>query len=121
MWLRDYVPSLPALSPKSTWLLCGAATTCAAAALLLRHRRSGRDARQAVADVPVEPSRIPFIGSALSFASNPRQYLQAMRQKHGDTFMLDLFGARLLFVFSARGVRSLYQLPESLQYGCLLW
>ena len=55
---------------------------------------------------------LPYVGCALQFAANPREFLQRMRREHGDTFVLELFGAKLLFVFSATGVRALYQLPE---------
>ena len=56
---------------------------------------------------------LPYFGCALSFASNPREFLQRMRRLHGDTFILDMFGAKLLFVFSATGVKSLYQQAEA--------
>jgi cytochrome P450 len=43
---------------------------------------------------------------------DPTAFLAAMRRRHGDTFAVDAFGFELLFVFSPRGVRSLYKLPE---------
>lgn len=62
---------------------------------------------------PTVPSTLPFIGAGLPFLRNPTQFLIAARQQHGDTFLLEVFGFRLLFTFSAAGVRSLYKMPES--------
>ncbi len=63
--------------------------------------------------LPVVDGWLPFVGCGLAFVRNPRQFLLDTRKQIGDTFILQMFGARMLFVFSARGVRSLYQLPEA--------
>ncbi len=61
---------------------------------------------------PVASGRWPLIGSAPALLRRPTQFLLRERATHGDTFVVDVFGYRLFFVFSAEGVRSLYALPE---------
>src|SRR5262249_47596886 len=43
---------------------------------------------------------------------NPTAFLATLRARHGNAFLLELFGFRLFFVFSPDGLRSLYELPE---------
>lgn len=66
--------------------------------------------------VAPEPPRVggrwPWIGAGFGFLANPTQFLRRARERHGDTFLLELFGFRLLCLFSPEGLRSLYQLPE---------
>ena len=62
---------------------------------------------------PIAPGRWPWVGSAPSFLRAPTEYLRRARAALGDTFVADVFGYRLFFVFSAEGVRRLYALPEN--------
>ena len=63
-------------------------------------------------DPPRVRGRAPFIGAGIDFLKNPTDFLKAARAEHGDTFFVEAFGFKLLFVFSPAGVRSLYKLPE---------
>ena len=48
----------------------------------------------------------------MPFLRNPTSFLADMRARHGDSFLLELLGFRLFFLFSPDGLRSLYELPE---------
>ena len=61
---------------------------------------------------PIAPGRWPWLGSAPGLLRHPTAYLERARSRLGDTFVADVFGYRLFFVFSADGVRRLYALPE---------
>jgi cytochrome P450 len=61
---------------------------------------------------PIAPGRWPWVGSAPALLRRPTEYLRRARAALGDTFVVDVFGYRLFFVFSAEGVRRLYALPE---------
>jgi cytochrome P450 len=61
---------------------------------------------------PRAPANLPWIGSAVSLLRRPTGFLKRTREALGDTFVVDVFGYRLFFVFSAAGVRRLYALPE---------
>ena len=62
---------------------------------------------------PIAPGRWPWVGSAPALLRHPSEYLRRARAALGDTFVADVFGYRLFFVFSAEGVRRLYALPEN--------
>lgn len=70
------------------------------------------------AELHVEPmpphvtSGLPWIGAGLHLLRNPTEFFRRARLVHGDTYVVDAFGRRLFCVFSARGVRRLYELPE---------
>ena len=55
---------------------------------------------------------LPWLGSAPSLLRDPTAFFARQRSRLGDTFVTDAFGYRLLCVFSAAGVRRLYELPE---------
>lgn len=67
---------------------------------------------------PVEPmpprvgGPLPFVRGGLGFIRSPTAFLQAARERCGDTFLLDAFGFQLLMTFSPVGLRSLYAAPE---------
>src|SRR5687768_13035837 len=61
---------------------------------------------------PIAPGRWPWLGSAPGLLRRPTAYLRRTRASLGDTFVADVFGYRLFFVFSAEGVRRLYAVPE---------
>ena len=61
---------------------------------------------------PRVSGRIPWVGAGLAFLANPTDFLGRTRARVGDSFLLELFGFRLFFLFSPEGLRSLYQLPE---------
>jgi len=61
---------------------------------------------------PIAPGRWPWLGAAPGLLRRPTAFLQRARAALGDTFVADVFGYRLFFVFSAEGVRRLYALPE---------
>src|SRR4029453_13319789 len=62
---------------------------------------------------PIAPGHWPGVGSAPGLLRRPTEYLRRTRAALGDTFVADVFGYRLFFVFSAEGVRRLYALPET--------
>jgi len=70
------------------------------------------------ADATVEPmppavdGALPWVDAGLGLLRDPTEFFAAARQRHGDTFVIDAFGFRLFCVFSAAGVRRLYELPE---------
>ncbi|MEZ5503290.1 MAG: hypothetical protein R3E50_11840 [Halioglobus sp.] len=55
---------------------------------------------------------LAHIGAGLRFAHDPTQFLAAMRQAYGDTFLVDVFGYKLFCVFSPAGLKSLYAAAE---------
>jgi cytochrome P450 len=61
---------------------------------------------------PRAPARLPRVGSAIALLRRPTDFLTRTREALGDTFVVDVFGYRLFFVFSATGVQRLYALPE---------
>lgn len=63
--------------------------------------------------MPPRVAGLPGVGSGLSLLADPTAFLRRARARHGDVFMVDAFGFRLFCVFSADGVRRLYQLPEA--------
>jgi cytochrome P450 len=52
------------------------------------------------------------VRSGLRFLRAPTSFLASERERLGDTFVLDAFGLRLLFLFSPEGLKSLYALRE---------
>jgi cytochrome P450 len=61
---------------------------------------------------PRAPGRLPWIGAGPRLLRNPTRFFLEMRQRLGDTFIVDAFGYRLFCVFSPAGVRTLYALRE---------
>jgi cytochrome P450 len=55
---------------------------------------------------------LPKVGSGVPLLWDPTSYFTRARAKHGDTFVTDAFGYRLLCLFSPEGVKSLYALEE---------
>ena len=55
---------------------------------------------------------LPKIGSGVPLLWDPTAYFTRARARHGDTFVTDAFGYRLLCLFSPEGVQSLYSLEE---------
>lgn len=61
---------------------------------------------------PVAPAPWPWIGGGLALLRDPERALVDCRERLGDTFVVDAFGRRLLWLFSPEGVRQLWALPE---------
>ncbi len=61
---------------------------------------------------PVAPAPWPWIGGGLRILRDPERALSSTRDQLGDTFVVDAFGRRLLWLFSPEGVRQLWALPE---------
>lgn len=55
---------------------------------------------------------LPRVGAGLPLLWDPTAFFGRARRRHGDTFVADAFGFRMLCLFSAEGVRSLYALEE---------
>jgi len=62
---------------------------------------------------PIVSGPIPWVGAGLKFVANPKLFIEAQRKKHGDTFLVYMFGMKLFFVFSAEDLKTLYTLPEN--------
>src|SRR5206468_697212 len=61
---------------------------------------------------PSAPRTHPWAGSGRALLRDPTGFLVETRSRLGDTFVVDAFGYRLLFLFSPAGVRSLYAFDE---------
>lgn len=61
---------------------------------------------------PLAGEELPHIGAGLRFLEAPTAYLQELRARHGDTFLLDVFGFHLLMTFAPKGLENLYKLDE---------
>ncbi len=66
-------------------------------------------------DVPLgkQPPSIGGFQNGLAWLKNPTQFLIDTRKKLGDVFLLEVFGIKLFFVFSAEGLKDFYNVPES--------
>lgn len=95
------------LSSRSLAFILGAAGLGVVCNIL--HRR----ASPGIEGVPIVRGWIPFVGVGLSFIRNPTVFFQNLRRRHGDTFVVYLFGLRLFCVFSNDGLRSLYTVREA--------
>lgn len=62
---------------------------------------------------PIATEELPHIGAGLRFLEAPTAYLQELRARHGDTYLLDIFGFNLLMTFAPKGLENLYKLEES--------
>ncbi len=61
---------------------------------------------------PIAGEELPHVGAGLRFLDAPTAYLQELRARHGDTFLVDLFGFKLLVTFAPKGLENLYKLEE---------
>ena len=61
---------------------------------------------------PLAGEELPHIGAGLRFLEAPTAYLQELRARHGDTYLLDVFGFNLLMTFAPKGLENLYKLEE---------
>ncbi len=73
--------------------------------------------RQPLPGISPSPPRaglhLPRIGAAASLLYDPTAFFRRARARHGDVFVTEFLGRRLLCVFSAAGVRALWALPEA--------
>ncbi len=65
-----------------------------------------------ITPLPPVVKGLPRVGSGLPLLWDPTAFFRRARKKHGDTFVTDAFGFRLLCLFSPEGVQSLYALEE---------
>ena len=61
---------------------------------------------------PMVSGALPWVGAGRELVRDPTQFFTDCRERHGDTFVIDAFGYRLLCLFSPLGVRNLWRLPE---------
>ena len=61
---------------------------------------------------PIVGGALPWVDAGIGLLRDPTSFFLDARKHHGDTFVLDAFGFRLFCVFSAAGVRRLYELGE---------
>lgn len=73
----------------------------AASALIFRRKPSS-------SFPPLVPSALPWVGSALSFLSNPRGFLARCHKRYGPVFKLLLGGREVVVVSSAAAISSIY-------------
>ena len=62
---------------------------------------------------PLVSGHLPWVGAGFGLLRDPTAFFQQAREKHGDTYVVDAFGYRLLCVFSPEGVRNLWAVPEA--------
>src|SRR4051794_3264370 len=65
-----------------------------------------------ITPLPPVVKGLPRVGSGPALLLDPTAWFHRMRKRHGDTFVTDAFGFRLMCVFSPEGVQSLYALEE---------
>jgi cytochrome P450 len=65
-----------------------------------------------ISPMPPTVRGLPRIGAGLPLLRDPTAFFTAARARHGDTFVTDAFGFRMLCLFSPQGVRSLYSQEE---------
>lgn len=66
------------------------------------------------APVGPQPPKVGGLRKGLSWLRNPTQFLNDTRRELGsDVFLLEVFGVKLFFVFSAAGLDDFYNVPES--------
>ncbi len=56
--------------------------------------------------------RLPRIGAGFAMLRNPVRFFTDMRERLGDTYVVDAFDYRLFCIFSPPSLRALYELPE---------
>ncbi|NNE18352.1 MAG: cytochrome [Myxococcales bacterium] len=61
---------------------------------------------------PIVSGSLPWVGAGRALVRDPTEFFNECRKRHGDTFLVDAFGYRLLCLFSPAGVRNLWRLPE---------
>ncbi len=65
-----------------------------------------------ISPLPPVVSGLPRVGAGIPLLWDPTSFFARNRRKHGDTFVTDAFGFRMLCLFSPQGVQSLYALEE---------
>src|SRR3989338_2616109 len=65
-------------------------------------------------EIEAEESWIPFVVSGLEFVKDPTAFLRQLCERFGadQPFLIHVFGFRMVFVFSAHGLREFYRLRE---------
>ncbi len=66
----------------------------------------------AVTPLPPAVRGLPRVGAGLPLLRDPTAFFTRARARHGNTFLTDAFGFRLLCLFSPEGVQSLYAQQE---------
>ncbi len=66
-----------------------------------------------ITPMPPAVRGLPRVGAGLALLHDPTGFFTRARVRHGDTYVTDAFGFRLLCLFSPEGVRSLYALDEN--------
>lgn len=56
---------------------------------------------------------LPWIGSIIQFASEPRDFLIRAAKKSGEIFDVQLFGQKMTFLMSSEGHEFFFQQPEA--------
>ncbi|MBW8801901.1 MAG: hypothetical protein JF597_52770 [Streptomyces sp.] len=65
-----------------------------------------------ITPLPPVVGGLPRLGAGVPLLWDPTRFFARARRRHGDTFVADAFGFRMLCLFSPEGVRSLYALEE---------
>ena len=66
----------------------------------------------AITPMPPVVGGLPRVGAGPALLWDPTAFFARARRRHGDTFVTDAFGFRMLCLFSPAGVQSLYALEE---------
>eukprot|EP01102_Stenamoeba_stenopodia_P007771 TRINITY_DN2188_c0_g1_i2.p1 TRINITY_DN2188_c0_g1~~TRINITY_DN2188_c0_g1_i2.p1 ORF type:complete len:503 (+),score=85.20 TRINITY_DN2188_c0_g1_i2:62-1570(+) len=80
--------------------------------LFLLLRKYDADLTDSPAGCHVLSGPIPFLRAGLKFVRRPKSWLDEMQQKHGDNFVVSMFGFKMFFTFSPTGLKDLYRAAE---------
>ncbi len=61
---------------------------------------------------PTVEEELAHVAAGLRLLENPTAYFSELREKYGDTFLVDVFGFQLFCVFSNTALENFYKLPE---------
>ena len=61
---------------------------------------------------PTVKEELAHVAAGLRLLENPTAYFSELREKYGDTFLVDVFGFQLFCVFSNTALENFYKLPE---------
>jgi hypothetical protein len=91
------------------WTVLIAFVLAVAAALIVWLRVKFRTATP----IGKQPPSVGGLSNGLAWLRNPTQFLIDTRKRLGDIFLLQVFGIKLFFVFSAEGLKDFYNVPET--------
>jgi hypothetical protein len=102
LWLSHYFLKIVVLS-------VAAALLALVLFLLSRGKKDPPNAPKLYSEFPF----LPWIGSIVQFAREPRDFLVRAAKKSGEIFDVQLFGQKMTFLMSSEGHDFFFQQPEA--------